>query len=65
MSKTFIDTNIIIYANDAVNALGKLKQALPVVMHQLHLLKSLEAVVIKPVLVRRALEILGIYGIGY
>jgi predicted nucleic acid-binding protein len=98
MSKTFIDTNIIIYANDAadsrkqdiaidivsghirdglgvistqvmqeyaVNALGKLKQTLPVVMHQLHLLESLETVLLKPVLVRRALEICGIYGISY
>jgi len=98
LSKTFIDTNIVIYANDAadvqkqnqaidivtghlrdglgvistqvmqeysVNALGKLKQALPVVMHQLHLLESLETVTIKPALVRRALEIYGIYGISY
>lgn len=98
MSKTFIDTNIIIYANDsaderkqtiaidivsghirdrlgvistqvmqeyAVNALGKIKQALPVIMHQLHLLESLETVVLKPKLVRRALEICGIYGISY
>jgi len=98
MSKTFIDTNILIYANDAaderkqtvaidivsghvrdglgvistqvmqeyaVNALGKLKQALPVIMHQLHLLESLEIVVVKPALVRRALEVCGMYGISY
>ena len=49
----------------AVNALGKLRQALPVVMHQMHLLESLEIVVIKPTLVCRALEIFGIYGISY
>ncbi len=49
----------------AVNALDKLKQALPMVMHQLHLLESLETVVIKPASVRRALEIFGIYGISY
>ena len=98
MTKTFIDTNIIIYANDAadeakqimaidlvsghiqdglgvistqvmqeytVNALKKLKQAMPFIMHQLHLLESLETVVIKPEQVRRALEIHSIYGISY
>jgi len=98
MTRTFIDTNILIYANDsaderkqelaidivsghirdgigvistqvmqeyAVNALGKLRQAVPVIMHQLHLLESLETVVLTPLLVRRALEISGIYGINY
>jgi predicted nucleic acid-binding protein len=98
MNKIFMDTNIIIYANDgadprkqelaidivtgsirdglgvistqvmqeyAVNAIGKLRQALPVVMHQLHLLETLETVLLKPALVRRALEICGIYRISY
>ncbi len=48
-----------------VNALGKLRQALPVIMHQLHLLESLETVVVKPALVRRALEVCSMYGISY
>ncbi len=98
MSKTFIDTNIILYANDAadelkqsqaidvvtghlrdglgvistqvmqeyaVNAVGKLSQAIPVVMHQLHFLEALQTVIINPALVRRALEIHGVYGISY
>jgi len=98
MNKTFIDTTIVIHANDGAdagkqalaidiitnhirdglgvistqvmqeyvaNAVGKLRQALPVVMHQLHLLDSLETVVITPPLVRRALEVSGIYRINY
>jgi len=98
MTKDFIDTNVIIYANDsadgrkqslaidivsarirdglgvistqvmqeyAVNALGKLGQAMPVIMHQLHLLETFETVLLKPPLVRRALELTGIYRISY
>jgi predicted nucleic acid-binding protein len=96
--KTFLDSNIIVYANDAaneqkqeiainliqkhmrdgsgvistqvmqeyaVNAIQKLGQAVPVVMHQLHLLESLTVVVIKPELVRRGLEIKTLYGLSY
>ncbi len=98
MTGDFLDTNIIVYANDAaderkqtlalelvsqgmragtavistqvmqeyaVNAIGKLKQALPVVMHQLRLLEFLRVVTINPDLVRRALEVSGLYGISY
>lgn len=98
MSKAFLDTNIIVYANDgadprkqdvalelvarhlragtgvistqvmqeyAVNALQKLKQAVPVVMHQLHLLETLEVRIVTPDLVRRALEISNLYEISY
>jgi len=98
MSTDFLDTNIIVYANDqadgrkqagaielvakgmrkgtavistqvmqeyAVNAAWKLKQALPVVMHQLRLLEFLQVVTISPDLVRRALEVSGLYGISY
>jgi predicted nucleic acid-binding protein len=96
--RTFLDSNIIVYANDAadagkqenaislvqkhmrdgtgvlstqvlqeyaVTALQKLGQAVPVVMHQLHLLESLSVVVIKPDLVRRGLEIKTLYGLSY
>lgn len=96
--KTFLDSNIIVYANDATdeqkqetainliqkhmregsgvistqvmqeyadNAIQKLGQAVPVVMHQLHLLESLSVVVIKPELVRRGLEIKTLYGLSY
>jgi predicted nucleic acid-binding protein len=49
----------------AVNAIQKLGQAVPVVMHQLHLLESLSVVVIKPELVRRGLEIKTLYGLSY
>jgi predicted nucleic acid-binding protein len=96
--KTFLDSNIIVYANDAadeqkqemainliqkhmrdgsgvistqvmqeyaVNAVQKLGQAVPVVMHQLYLLESLTVVVIKPELVRRGLEIKTLYGLSY
>lgn len=94
----FIDTNIVVYANDssdttkqqvaldlimaamrsgtavistqvmqeyAVTASSKLDQALPVVMHQLHLLETLKVVVVTPGLVRRALEISALYVISY
>lgn len=96
--KTFLDSNIIVYANDAadeqkqeiainliqkhmregsgvistqvmqeyaVNAIQKLSQKVPVVMHQLHLLESLSVVVIKPELVRRGLEIKTLYSLSY
>lgn len=96
--RTFLDSNIIVYANDAadegkqetaiklvqkhmqdgsgfistqvmqeyaVTATQKLGQAVPVVMHQLHLLESLSVVVIKPELVRRGLEIKTLYGLSY
>jgi predicted nucleic acid-binding protein len=96
--KTFLDSTIIVYANDAadeqkqesainlvqkhlregtgvistqvmqeyaVNAIQNLGQAVPVVMHQLHLLESLSVVVIKPELVRRGLEIKTLYGLSY
>lgn len=96
--RTFLDSNIFVYANDAadegkqeiainlvtkhlregtgvlstqvmqeytVNAIQKLGQAVPVVMHQLHLLESLSVVVIKPELVRRGLEIKTLYGLSY
>jgi len=96
--KAFLDTNILVYANDerdtrkqeialdivarhirenagvistqvmqeyTVNAVQKLKQAIPVVMHQLHLLETLEVVAVSPDLVRRALEINQLYGTSY
>jgi predicted nucleic acid-binding protein len=98
MMLDFLDTNIIVYANDrtdtrkqeiaidligermkngggvistqvlqeyAVNALGKLEQAVPVVMHQLRLLEFLKVVTIEPESVRRALEVAELYGISY
>ncbi len=96
--KAFLDTNILVYANDssdarkqeialdcvythirdgsgvvstqvmqeyAVNGIQKLKQAVPVVMHQLHLIESLQVVIIQPHLVRRGVEIQGMYGLSY
>lgn len=98
MSKDFLDSNIIVYANDAadrrkqdlaieivarglrdgtavistqvlqeyaVNAVGKLRQELPVVMHQLKLLEFLPIVAATPKLVRRGLEVSGLYGINF
>jgi predicted nucleic acid-binding protein len=96
--KAFLDTNILVYANDsgnarkqeialdcvythiregtgvvstqvmqeyAVNGIQKLKQAIPVVMHQLHLIETLQVVIIQPHLVRRGVEIQGMYGLSY
>lgn len=96
--RCFLDTNIVVYANDAsdprkqalaldtvvrhmrersgtistqvlqeyaVVAVKKLKQAVPVVVHQLHLLESLSVVQISPGLVRRALEVQQIHGLSY
>ncbi len=96
--KFFLDTNIIVYANDRADprkqeialdiiaqhlrngtgvistqvlqeyaAVGvkKLDQALPVVVHQLHLLESLTVVQISPALVRRSLEIQQLYGLSF
>jgi predicted nucleic acid-binding protein len=98
MSKDFLDTNIILYANDAtdkrkqdlaieivaggiregsavistqvlqeyaVNAVGKLKQELPVVMHQLRLLEFMFIVPASPDLGRRGLEISGLFDINF
>jgi len=96
--RDFLDTNILVYANDAadlrkqevaldcvhthirdgtgvvstqvmqeyaVNGIRKLRQAIPVVMHQLHLIESLHVVTINPNLVRRGLEIKSMYGLDY
>ncbi len=96
--RCFLDTNIVVYANDAsdprkqaiaidsvvrhmrghsgvistqvlqeyaVVGVNKLKQPVPVVVHQLHLLESLLVVQITPDLVRRALEVQQIYGVSY
>ena len=96
--KIFIDTNIIVYANDArdpdkqakaiehmtraisegfgvistqvlqeyaVTACAKLNQEQNIVLKQLHLLESLEVVLVVPALVRRALELRFRYEINY
>jgi predicted nucleic acid-binding protein len=96
--KAFLDTNIIVYANDSAdpekqgkaleliqshmrsgsgvistqvlqeytaNALQKLGQAVPVIMHQLHLLESFRVIHMTPELVRRSLEIKNLYGLNY
>jgi predicted nucleic acid-binding protein len=96
--KAFLDTNVIVYANDsadlekqgkaleliqshmrpgtgvistqvlqeyAVNALAKLGQAVPVIMHQLHLLESFKVINMTSELVRRGLEIKNLYGLNY
>jgi predicted nucleic acid-binding protein len=98
MMNSFIDTNLVVYANDAadprkqelaidliqshmrsgtgvistqvmqeyaVNAFQKLGQSIPVVMHQLHLLESLQVVTVTPALVRRAVEIKSLYALNY
>lgn len=98
MKKIFIDTNLIVYANDrqypqkqgkaielikelmgaglgvvssqvlqeyANTALTKLNQNHTVILRQLTLLESFEVVLLKPVLVRRAIEIKSSYGISF
>ena len=98
MKKIFIDTNIIIYANDlrqkakqetarklitgliklgggvisvqvmqeyAYVALKKLRQSYEVVLRQLKLLESFEVVKPAPDLIRRAIEIMQTYKIGF
>lgn len=98
MGRQFIDTNIIVYANDgrdpgkqkraldlvaaalregsgvistqvlqeyASVALGKLGQRQDVVMRQLVLLERLVVVPQTPALVRRAVELRGLYGITF
>ena len=94
----FLDTNIIVYANDladpakqdvalglvsdhlragtgvistqviqeyAVTAVQKLRQALPVVTHQIHLLEFFHIVTMQPRLIRRALEIRQLYSLSF
>jgi predicted nucleic acid-binding protein len=98
MNKIFIDTNIIVYANDkrsvgmqrkaieivtslmknrtgaistqvlqeyAYVAINKLKQSQDVVLRQLKLLESLEVVNQSPEQMRRAVEIMHLYKIGF
>ena len=98
MILTFIDSNVIVYANDARDpqkqqvalsvvgdairsgtgvistqvlqeyanvALGKLAQRQDVVLRQLALLERLQVVSQTPVLVRRAVELRGLYGISF
>ena len=98
MKKIFIDTNLIVYANDrrdpqkqqkaielikelmgagsgvvssqvlqeyANTALTKLHQNHTVVLRQLTLLESFEVVLLKPALVRRAIEVKSSYGISF
>ena len=98
MKKIFIDTNLIVYANDrrepekqrqaielvkelmssgrgvissqvlqeyANTALTKLHQDHAIVLRQLTLLESFEVVLLKPVLIRRAIEIRSSYGISF
>ncbi|MCI5218226.1 MAG: PIN domain-containing protein [Candidatus Electrothrix sp. LOE2] len=98
MKKIFIDTNLIVYANDrrdpqkqrkavelikelmgvglgvissqvlqeyANTALTKLHQNHTVVLRQISLLESFEVVLLKPVLIRRAIEIKSSYGISF
>lgn len=98
MKKIFIDTNLIVYANDcrdpqkqqkaielikelmgaglgvissqvlqeyANTALTKLHQNHTVVLRQLNLLESFEVVLLKPVSVRRAIEIKSSYSISF
>lgn len=98
MKKIFIDTNLIVYANDsrdpqkqhnaielirelmddglgvissqvlqeyANTALTKLNQQHTVVLRQLTLLESFEVVLLKPALIRRAIEIRSAYAITF
>lgn len=98
MGRDFIDTNIVVYANDSRHpgkqkqaltlvadalrsgsgvictqvlqeyanvALGKLGQRRDVVLRQLALLERLEVVSQAPALVRRAVELHGLYGITF
>ena len=98
MQKSFIDTNIIVYANDkrivkkqrqsleiiktlmtnrsgvistqvlqeyAFVALHKLKQSQDVVIRQLKLLESFEVIHQSPDQIRRAVEIMHLYKIGF
>ncbi len=98
MKKIFIDTNLIIYANDRrdpqkqrkaidliselmCNGLGvistqvlqeyssvaltKLKQDHAIVLRQLVLLESFDVVLMKPALIRRAIEIRSSYNISF
>jgi len=98
MKKCFIDTNIIVYANDgrdskkqllaidrikelmisglgvvssqvlqeyANTALIRLDQRQDIVLRQLTLLESLEVVLLKPPLIRRAIEIRSAYTISF
>ncbi|MDD4735394.1 MAG: PIN domain-containing protein [Kiritimatiellae bacterium] len=98
MSLDFIDSNIIVYANDGRDAakqktaltligeamrsgtgvistqvlqeyanvaLGKLRQRQDVVLRQLTLLERLQVVPQTPTLVKRAVEIHGLYGISF
>lgn len=98
MSRDFIDTNVIVYANDTRNAikqqravaliadalrsgngavstqvlqeyasvaLAKLGQRQDVVLRQLALLERLQVVPQTPALVRRAVELRGLYGIAF
>lgn len=98
MKKSFIDTNLIVYANDsrdpikqrkaiklikkimdegigvistqvlqeyANTALTKLNQQHTIVLRQLTLLESFEVVLLKPALIRRAIEIRSTYSINF
>ena len=98
MRKTFIDTNVIVYANDrrdrtkqqtaltaikdlmdsghgvvstqvlqeyAVTALAKLHQRSDVVLRTLVLLEALEVVQQTPQMIRQAVEISELYGLGF
>lgn len=98
MDKIFLDTNIIIYANDkrdakkqkkaleavtrlmelgegvistqvmqeyACTAVKKLRQNHQVVLRQLKLLENFEVIRQSPEMIRRALEIMTTYGIGF
>jgi len=98
VKKIFIDTNLIVYANDgqypdkqnkaitliqtlmkdglgvissqvlqeyANTALTKLHQQHTIVLRQLTLLESFEIVLLKPLLIRRAIEIRSAYGITF
>ena len=98
MNKIFIDTNIVVYANDnrvamkqnkaieiivslmtsrtgtistqvlqeyAFVAINKLKQPQDVVLRQLKLLESLEIIHQSPIQIRRAVEIMHLYKIGF
>jgi predicted nucleic acid-binding protein len=98
LKKIFIDTNLIVYANDnrdtqkqrkaielieklmndglgvissqvlqeyANTALIKLNQQHTIVLRQLMLLESFEVVLLKPALIRRAIEIRSAYAISF
>ncbi len=98
MKKCFVDTNLIVYANDSrdpkkqllaidqikelmINGLGvissqvlqeyantaliKLNQRQDIVLRQLTLLESFEIVLLKPPLIRRAIEIRSAYTISF